>query len=258
MTLMQTTNSKSQATSLTPHKVENKNTGVSANIEKMFEAGAHYGYGKSRRHPSVSSYIYATKNNGDIIDLEKTSVMLESATEFIKSLGAQNKIVLFVGTKPEARDVIKNTALSLNMSYVDTRWIGGTLSNFTEIKKRIAELEKYNKDIAEGGLEKYTKKERVVMSKKMEKLTKYYGGLLGLKKTPDALFIIDAKAEHIAATEARKSNVPIVALVNSDSNIKGIDYSIVGNDSGIPSIKFFTNAIANAYKGGQMSLPTKN
>ncbi|MCX6751231.1 MAG: 30S ribosomal protein S2, partial [Candidatus Nomurabacteria bacterium] len=143
------------------------------------------------------------------------------------------------------------------MPYVDTRWIGGTLSNFTEIKKRIAELEKYNKDIAEGGLEKYTKKERVMMAKKMEKLTKYYGGLIGLKKTPDALFVVDAKAEHIAATEARKSGVLVVALVNSDSNIKGIDYPIVGNDSGIPSIKLFTASIANAYKGGQMSLPTK-
>lgn len=254
---MQTTNLKPQTTSLKPQKVENRNASIPTNIEKMFEAGVHYGYGKSRRHPSVSSYIYATKNNGDIIDLEKTSIMLESATEFIKNLGAQNKIVLFVGTKPEARDVIKNTALSLNMPYVNTRWIGGTLSNFTEIKKRIAELEKYNKDMAEGSLEKYTKKERVVMSKKMEKLIKYYGGLLGLKKTPDALFIVDSKAEHIAATEARKSGVPVIALVNSDSNIKGIDHPIVGNDSGIPSIKLFTTSIANAYKGGQMSLPTK-
>lgn len=254
---MQTTNFKPQTTSLKPQKAENNNTGLSVSVEKMFEAGAHYGYGKSRRHPSVSSYIYATKNNGDIINLEKTMILLEHATEFVKILGSGNKIVLFVGTKPEARDVIKNIALSLNMPYVDTRWIGGTLSNFTEIKKRIAELEKYNKDVAEGGLEKYTKKERVVMAKKMEKLTKYYGGLLGLKKTPDALFIIDAKAEHIAATEARKSGVPVIALVNSDSNIKGIDHPIVGNDSGIPSIKLFTTSIANAYKVGQMSLPTK-
>lgn len=247
---MQTTNLKSQ-------KVENKNTGATNIIEKMFEAGAHYGYGKSRRHPSVSPYIYATKNNGDIIDLEKTSLMLEKALEFVKNLGAQNKIILFVGTKPEARDVIKNAALSLNMPYVNTRWIGGTLSNFTEIKKRISELEKYNKESVDGGLEKYTKKERVVMAKKMEKLSKYYSGLIGLKKTPDALFIIDSKAEHIAATEARKSNVPVVALANSDSNIKDISYPIVANDSGIPSIKFFTTSVTNAYNEGTMSLPTK-
>ncbi|MFA5095350.1 MAG: 30S ribosomal protein S2 [Candidatus Paceibacterota bacterium] len=238
-------------------KVENRNTGDSVSVEKMFEAGTHYGYGKSRRHPSVSSHIYATKNNGDIIDLEKTSIQLARAAEFVKSLGAQNKTILFVGTKPEAREVIKNTALSLNMPYVNVRWIGGTLSNFTEIKKRITELENYNKENAEGELEKYTKKERVVLAKKMEKLSKYYGGLLGLKKVPDVLFIIDSKAEHIAATEAQKSSIPVIALANSDSNIKDIDYPIVGNDSGIPSIKLFTASIASAYKEGTMSVPVK-
>ncbi len=226
-------------------------------IEQMFKAGAHYGYSKTRRHPSVSPYIYATKNKVDIINLEKTSTMFETALEFIKELGAKNKVVLFVGTKPEAKEIIKSTAESLNMPYVTERWIGGTLSNFVEIKKRIAELENYHKESKEGGLEKYTKKERVVMAKKMEKLSKYYTGLLGLKKMPEALFIIDAKAENIAATEARKSSVPVVALANSDSNIKTISYPIVGNDTGMPSIKFFTNAIAKAYKAGQMSVPTK-
>ena len=135
------------------------------------------------------------------------------------------------------------------------RWIGGTLSNFTEIKKRITELENYHKDSVGGGLDKYTKKERVVMAKKMEKLARYYTGLLGLKKSPDALFIVDARSEHIAATEAKKSGIPVIALVNSDSNIKGIDYPIVGNDAAIPSIKFFVTAIENAYKEGQMSAP---
>lgn len=243
-----------QTTNLKSHKLENNNINSNISVEKMFEAGAHYGYSKSRRHPSVSKYIYTTKNNGDIIDLEKTSTMLEEAMEFVKDLGSKNKTILFVGTKPEAREIIKNIALSLDMPYVDVRWIGGTLSNFTEIKKRIAELEKYNKENVEGGLEKYTKKERVVMAKKMEKLSKYYSGLIGLKKNPDALFIIDSKAEHIAATEAYKSKIPVVALANSDSNIKGIDYPIVANDSGIPSIKFFTTAIANTYKEGQMSI----
>lgn len=226
-------------------------------VEKMFEAGAHYGYGKTRRHPSVSSFIYTTKNKTDIIDLEKTSEMLEKAVEFVKDLGARNKVVLFVGTKPEAQESIRTAAESLNMPYVTERWIGGTISNFMEIKKRIAELENYRKENTTGGLEKYTKKERTVMAKKMEKLARYYSGLVGLKKNPDAVFVIDAKAEHIAATEAKKSNVPVVALVNSDSNIKGIDYPIVANDTGIPSIKLFTTAIANAYKAGQMSVPNK-
>jgi small subunit ribosomal protein S2 len=220
-------------------------------IEAMFQAGAQYGYSKTRRHPSVSKYIYTTKNKGDIINLEMTNELLEKATLFIKNLGAQNKTVLFVGTKPEAKVTTKNIAESLSMPYVMERWIGGTLSNFTEIKKRIMELENYQKDTASGNLDKYTKKERVVMAKKMEKLARYYTGLLGLKKAPDALFIIDAKAEHIAATEARKSGIPVIALVNSDSNIKGLDFPIIGNDAAIPSIKFFFSAIAAAYKDGQ-------
>ncbi|MDQ3075529.1 MAG: 30S ribosomal protein S2 [bacterium] len=223
-------------------------------IEKMFEAGAHYGYGKTRRHPSVSSYIYATKNKTDIIDLEKTEVMLNSAVGYMESLGAGNKVVLFVGTKPEAKEAVRIMAEALNMPYVNERWIGGTISNFTEIKKRIMELENYRKDSTTGGLDKYTKKERVVMAKKMEKLSRYYSGLVGLKKAPDAIFIIDAKAEHIAFTEARKSGVVTLALANSDTNIKGIDYPIVGNDAGMPSISFFTNAFTTAYKTGLASL----
>lgn len=220
-------------------------------VEQMFQAGAHYGYSKTRRHPSVSSYIYATKNKGDIINLEKTSALLDAAAEFVKDLGGRGKTILLVGTKPEAKVAIKDVAEKLNMPYVTERWIGGTLSNFSEIKKRIAELENYRKDSAAGGLDKYTKKERVVLAKKMEKLTRYYSGLIGLKKAPDALYVIDARSEHIAATEARKSGIKVIALVNSDSNIKGIDYPIVANDSGIPSIKFFTLAILNAYKEGQ-------
>lgn len=235
-----------------------KNIGKDADnlVEQMFEAGAHYGYSKTRRHPSVSLYIYATKNNSDIIDLEKTVLLLARAKEFIKELGSRGKTVLFVGTKPEAKATVKNIAEGLNMPYVTERWIGGTLSNFTEIKKRVTELENYRKESKEGGLEKYTKKERGVMAKKMEKLSVYYSGLVGLKKTPDALFILDAKAEHIAATEARKLGVPVVALVNSDSNIKNIDYPIMGNDASVPAIKLFSQAIADAYKMGLASVPS--
>lgn len=226
-------------------------------IEQMFEAGAHYGYSKTRRHPSVSSFIYATKNSGDIIDLEKTSSALSRATEFVKEMATHGKTILFVGTKPEAKVAVKDMAEALSMPYVNERWIGGTLSNFMEIKKRITELENYRKESKEGGLEKYTKKERGVMAKKMEKLSIYYSGLISLKKIPDALFIVDAKAEHIASTEARKLGIPVVALVNSDSNIKDIDYPILGNDAGIPSIKLFTLAITNAYKEGSASLSPK-
>lgn len=219
-------------------------------VEAMFEAGVHYGYGKSRRHPSASPFIYATKNKGDIIDLEKTSAMLGEALLFVKDLGAKGKTILFVGTKPEAKVAVEKGAVELGMPYVTARWIGGTLSNFTEIKKRIAELETYKKESVEGGLEKYTKKERVVMAKKMERLAKYYTGLLGLKKAPDALFIIDPKAEKIAATEGEKAHIPIIGLANSDSNIKTVDYPIVGNDASLPSVSLFVAALVKAYKDG--------
>lgn len=230
---------------------------ISPKIEELFEAGVHYGYGKSRRHPSISPYIYATKNNGDIIDLEKTIILLDKATQFVKDLGSRNKVILFVGTKPEAKEITRSAAESLNMPYVVERWIGGTLSNFPEIKKRITVLENYRKDSEGGELNKYTKKERSMLAKKMEKLNKYYSGLIGLKKAPDAVFVIDAKKEHIAVTEARGGGVPIISLINSDSNIKSVDYPIIGNDASMPSIKLFTKAITTAYKMGQMSLPDK-
>jgi len=232
-------------------KTENKGGIVLPGVDEMFSAGVHYGYGKSRRHPSVSPYIYATKQGGDIIDLEKTTVILSEAYEFVKDLGSRNKTVLFVGTKPEAKETVKAVAESLGMPFVTERWIGGTLSNFTEIKKRIAVLETYKKENATGELEKYTKKERSVMAKQMEKLAKYYSGLLGLKKAPEAVFVIDARKEHIAATEAKKGNVPVIALLNSDSDIRDIDYPLMGNDASIPSIKLFTETIARAYREGQ-------
>lgn len=227
-------------------------------IDKMFEAGAQYGYSKTRRHPSVSSFIFTTKARTDIIDLEKTEKMLADACAYVKDLGARNKTILFVGTKPEAREAIKMSAESINMPYVIERWIGGAISNFSEIKKRIAELENYKVEHEKGELQKYTKKERLVLAKKMEKLDKYYSGMLGIKKIPDAMFIIDAKKEAIAATEARKSNLPVIALTNTDSNIKDLSFAIVANDASRNSINVFVKAIADAYKQGQMSVAEKN
>lgn len=218
-------------------------------IDKMVEAGVQYGYSKTRRSPSVSKFIYTTKNRTDIIDLEKTATMLDSALEFVKELGSKGKTILFIGTKPEAQMAVKSAAEKLDMPYMVERFIGGTISNFSEIKKRIAELETYTKDLARGDLEKYTKKERLMLSKKMEKLSKYYGGVINLKKTPDAIVVVDAKKEHIAVSEAKLMGIPVVALCNTDTNIKNVNYPIVGNDAGIPAIKFYTEAVANAYKG---------
>jgi small subunit ribosomal protein S2 len=216
-------------------------------IADMVKAGFQYGFSKSKRNPSVSSYIHTTKNRVDIINLEKTSELLQKATEFVAHLGEGSKNILFVGTKAEAKDAIVSVASSLNMPYVSERWIGGTLSNYSEIKKRIAELEKYQKESKTGELEKYTKKERVVLAKKMERLEKYYTGLLTLKKNPEVLIVIDPKKESIAVTEARDLGIPVIALANTDTNIKGIDFPVVGNDGALLSIKFFLNHLKNAY-----------
>ncbi|MFM7088438.1 MAG: 30S ribosomal protein S2 [Candidatus Paceibacterota bacterium] len=220
-------------------------------VEKMFEAGVQYGFGKSRRHPSVSPFIYTTKNRTDIIDLEQTALMLEKTETFFEKLGEKGATILLVGTKPEACEALTKMAQDLDMPFVIERWIGGTLSNFGEIKKRIVELENYQKSSVSGDLSKYTKKERVVLAKKMEKLARYYQGLLTLKKAPDAVFVIDAKAEHIAVTEANDAGIPVIALLNTDTNTKNVKYPIVGNDAAIPAIKFFTQTLTTAYENGR-------
>ena len=219
-------------------------------VEQMFEAGAHYGYGKSRRHPSVTPFICATKNKTDIIDLAQTKEMLEEAKKYVSSLGEKRKTILFVGTKAEAQNSIIDSAKSINMPYIKERWIGGIISNWGEIKKNIAELNDYNQAQKDGSIAKYTKKEKLVLSKKMEKLDRFYGGILEMKKAPDAIFIVDSKHDEIAKKEALQKNIPVIALLNSDSDISNIKCPIVANDSSLASIKFFAEEIASAYEEG--------
>lgn len=225
--------------------------------EEMFKAGVHYGYSKSRRHPSTSAYVFATKNGVDIINIEKTSDLLNEALKETSKLAASGKTILFVGTKPEARQQIIETALSLNMPYVSDRWVGGALTNFSEIKKRISRLLSLRDQKEKNELDKYTKKEQLLINKEMEDMTKNFQGLSGITKTPDAIFIVDTKKEHIAATEAKKMNLPIIALVNTDCNIKEIDYPIVANDASISSITFFLSKIKEAYNNGASGIQTK-
>lgn len=220
-------------------------------IGAMFEAGAHFGYQKSRRDASVSPYIFGTKNKIDIIDLEETKKQLEIAKEFVAKLAKEGKQILFVGGKNEAKSFVKLGAESINMPFVASRWIGGTLTNSTEIRKRIAKFEDLEKQKEKGELTKYTKKERLLIDRQIVKLDEMFSGIVGLKDLPKALFIIDPKKEFIAVAEAKKMNVPVIALLNTDCNIKDIDYPIVGNDASALSVSFFVNEIANAYKEGK-------
>jgi small subunit ribosomal protein S2 len=220
-------------------------------VEEMFKAGGHFGYSKSRRHPSTAPYIFTTKNGVDIINIEKTDEMLEKVCEYVKSLAASGKTILFVGTKSEARQAIVEAALSLNMPYVNERWVGGTLTNFPEIKKRITKLLDLREQKEKGELEKYTKKERLLIDREVADMTKNFQGVTGIMKTPDALFVIDPKKEHIAVTEAQKMHVPVIGLLNTDSSIKSVEHPIVANDASVTSISFFVEKIANAYRAGQ-------
>lgn len=226
---------------------------IEPNIEKLFATGAHYGYTKTRRHPSIKNHILTTKNGADIINVEHTQAQLEKAKEFIASLGAKGATVLFVGTKPEARAIIERVALTLGMPYVIERWVGGMLTNWSEIKKRTHKLEDLRNKKEKGELDMFTKKERLLIDAEIGKMSKLFSGLVGQTKLPDALFIVDAKEEDIAVKEARVARLPIIAISNTDNNISGIDYPIVANDASRSSITYIVEEIENAMKSGTIT-----
>jgi small subunit ribosomal protein S2 len=228
-------------------------TSQNSTIDTMFSAGAHFGLGRSRRNPSIAPYIFGVKNHTDIFDLEKTEELLKSAKKFIATLAKEGKTVLFVGGKKEASAAIKNSAQALNMPYVDGRWIGGALTNFPQIRKRIDRYEKLVSDREKGELSKYTKRERMLIDKEIAKLEKMFYGIVSLKKIPDALFIIDPRHEKNAVAEAVQLNVPIVSVANSDCDVSLVKYPIIGNDASKLSIQFFVDEIANSYKEGKLA-----
>lgn len=223
-------------------------TKTDQNLDELFKVGAHFGFGKSRRHPSSTPYIFGSKNRIDIFDLEKTHENLEKACNFVAELAAMNATILFVGGKNEAQDIIREEAEKIAQPYLAGRWIGGTLTNFPEIRKRIDIMLNLLSQKEKGELIKYTKKERILIDRKIEKLQKMFGGIKDMNALPKALFIVDPRFEETALKEARSLNIPVVALCGSDNNITHIDYPILANDSNILSIRFFVDKIAEAYK----------
>jgi len=216
-------------------------------IDKLFAVGAHFGYSPSRRHPSVSRYIFGQKGGAELFDLEQTAALLEKALEFIKSMAAQRKVVLFVGGKAEARQALQRTAQMVNQPYSAGRWIGGSLTNWQEIKKRLARLQELGDMREKGELAKFTKMERLLIDREITDLENMFGGLRGMQKAPDALVVIDPKAESGAVAEAKQLNIPVVALLNSDCNQEGITYPIPGNDASREAIQFVLDEIGKTY-----------
>lgn len=221
-----------------------------ARIEQLFSVGAHYGYTRSRRHPSMSPFIFGTKNRVEIFDLEQVSELLDKAKEYVYKLGQEKKIILFASSKHEARGVIKDMALSIDMPYVAGRWIGGTLTNFSEIKKRTDRLRELREGRDKGTFEKYTKREQLEFDREIIDLEAYFIGIVNMKELPTALFVVDTRHERVAIAEARKMNIPVIAVLNSDCDLGDATYPIVANDAALASISFFVKDVVAAYKDG--------
>ncbi len=227
---------------------------ISGTIGDMFKAGAHFGFSKARRHPTFKPLIFGAKNQTEILDLEITEGYFNKALEFMSKLGSEKKIVLFVGSKSEARDIVRASALSINMPYVSDRWIGGTLTNFDQMKKRVARLEDLVSKKEKGELTKYTKKERLLLDREVDKLIRFFEGVRGMPKLPDALFIVDSKKESIAVKEAAKMNIPVLSLSSTDCDLSQISFPIPANDSARTSIEYFVRAVTDAYKKGTSTI----
>lgn len=219
-------------------------------INELFSAGAHIGYSKSKRHPKMKDFIYGLRNNIEIIDLEASQKKLLEAESFFKGLGKEGKVVLFVGTKPNVKNFIMETAKNLNMPYVVERWLGGTLTNFKVISGRIGYLERLEMEEKSGGFEKYTKKERMLKSFEIEKLRKMLGGIRNLKAMPGVLVVAAPKEEITAISEAQKKGIPIVGLMNIDFNPKNIAYPIPLNDNSSLAISIVLKRLEKAYAEG--------
>lgn len=228
-------------------------------IDKLFQTGAHFGFSKSRRHPSVKEFVFTNKDGNDIFDLEKTAAAIDTAAEALLEAGKNGKNVIFVSTKEETKRLVLKEAERAEAPYVVQRWIGGMFTNFSEIRKRIARLKQLTEEGANGELErKYTKRERVVIGREVEKLTFNFGGIKTLEKTPDMMVVVDPRHDIIAVTEALEIGIPVIAIAGSDTNIQKLAYPIVTNDALQSSVTAILEVLTDAYlKGKAEYVPKK-
>ena len=227
-------------------------------LEQMLQAGVHFGHQTKYWNPKMEQHIFGVRDKIHIINLEHTVEMIKPALKFIEGVAAKNNKILFVGTKRTATDIIKNEATRCSMPYVNERWLGGMLTNYKTIRSSITRLENLLRQQEDGTFSKLTKKEGLKIQRDIDRLQKSIGGVTEMGGLPDALFIIDVKRESIAVSEASKMGIPIVGIVDSNSNPEGIDYVIPGNDDSIRSIALFTEAVADAcLKGSEAATGLK-
>ena len=220
-------------------------------MKQLLEAGVHFGHQTRRWYPKMAEYIFEARNGIHIIDLQKTSKKLDEAYDFMKSQAEEGKTVLFVGTKKQAQDCMKEAAEKSGMYYVNQRWLGGMLTNFETIQKRVKRLNDLEKMQEDGTFDVLPKKEVILLKKEMEKLEKNLGGIKEMTEIPGVIFVVDPKKERIAILEARKLNIPVVGLVDTNCNPEDVDYAIPGNDDAIRAVKLIADCMANAIIEGR-------
>jgi len=222
----------------------------SISMKELLEAGVHFGHQTKRWNPKMKPYIFGARNGIYIIDLQKTVRYFKSAYNFVKDSAEQGNTVLFVGTKKQAQDSVAEEATRCGQYYVNQRWLGGMLTNFSTVKQSIERLKKLDAMFEDGTIEAYTKKEALKMDKEREKLEKVLGGIKNMHKLPGMMFVIDPKNEEIAVQEAQKLGIPVVAIVDTNCDPDVIDYVIPGNDDAIRAIRLLTAKIADAVQEG--------
>lgn len=220
-------------------------------MKTLYDAGAHVGYARTRRHPTSAPFLYSTKDRTDIFNLEETEKRLTAAAAYAASLAQAGKTLLFVGGKHEATSSVKSGAEAAGLPFVAGRWIGGTLTNFKIIRKRIDRMEKHMKDRESGELDKYTKKERLMIDREIEELQGRFGGIASLRDLPAAMFIVDTRHEKTAVQEANQLKIPVIGLSSSDGDFSKVQYPIPANDTSVKSIALIVETIANAYQSGK-------
>ncbi len=223
-------------------------------MKQLLEAGVHFGHQTRRWNPKMAPYIFTERNGIYIIDLQKTVNKLEEAYNFIRDLSANGGNVLFVGTKKQAQDSIREEAERAGAYYVNARWLGGMMTNFRTIRSRVARMNKLNDMEEDGTFDMLPKKEVIKLKHEKEKLDKFLGGIQGMEKRPDALFIVDPRKEKIAVAEAKKLGIPVVAIVDTNCDPDDADYVIPGNDDAIRAVKLIAGAMANAIIEGRQGV----
>jgi len=220
-------------------------------LQELLEAGVHFGHQVRRGHPRMRPYIYGAREGVHVIDLTQSEKYLKEACEFVYNLGKEGKVLLFVGTKKQAQSIIEESCKELKAPFLVARWMGGFLTNFEQMQKNIKILKAYLEQKEKGQLAKYTKKEQLLLERKMNKLQRDFAGVMDLNKVPDALFVVDAVSDNIAIREANRLKIKVVAIADSNSDPTEIGYPIPGNDDAIKSIKVLVGAVASAYGEGQ-------